>query len=283
MLIALVFIASVLFCVSALAWLAQGWLAQAWQRYRTAFTREAQHSVGEFFLFINPAHLWAINLLVSALVAFLAFVFTGAIWLAAGMGVGALAAPQWCIRYLRLRRRALFDEQLPDLLLALAGTLRAGSGVQTALKHIIPSSPIPLSQEFGLMLREQRMGVDFEQALVNLHARMPSEGMALIVSSLCIAAQTGGNLAETLEGIAHTQRSRLHLLARVRALTSQGRMQAWVMACLPLFLALALEWLDPVSMALFWHTPVGWGVIAVIVLLELAGVLFIRRIVSIDV
>src|SRR5690606_5646971 len=112
MLIALVFIASVLFCVSALAWLAQGWLAQAWQRYRTAFTREAQHSVGEFFLFINPAHLWAINLLVSALVAFLAFVFTGAIWLAAGMGVGALAAPQWCIRYLRLRRRALFDEQL---------------------------------------------------------------------------------------------------------------------------------------------------------------------------
>src|SRR3546814_2965235 len=127
------------------------------------------------------------------------------------------------------------------------------------------------------------MGVAFDDSRSGLYRRVPTEGAGLVVSSLKIAVQSGGNLAETLERIAATLRSRLHLLGRIRALTSQGQLQAWIMACLPFLLALALDWLDPQSMSMLWHSPVGWAVLGVIGILECAGVMFIRRIISIDV
>src|SRR5699024_6287771 len=113
--------------------------------------------------------------------------------------------------------------------------------------------------------------------------RVPTEGVQLVVSALHIAIQTGGSLAQMLERIAATLRARLHLQGRIRALTAQGRMQAWVMAILPVALAAVLSWLDPEGMEKLWTTPQGWLIIAVVVGLELAGLLLIRRIVSIQV
>jgi tight adherence protein B len=269
--------------VTVLTWFVQGWTAQAYQRYRAAFKKEAKARLSEFFLFVDPAQLWLANVAACAGLMLVIYAVLGSAWLAVVAGALMLIAPQWAIARLRRLRLVRFDEQLPDLLLSLAGALRAGSGVQSALRHIVVQAPSPLAQEFGLMLREQRMGVSFEQALAQLYKRMPTEGTGLVVSSLKIAAQSGGNLAETLERIATTLRARLHLLGRVRALTSQGRLQAWVMACLPFALVLVLERLDPDAMALLWQTPLGWSVIGIVACLELIGVMFIRRIVNIEV
>ena len=133
------------------------------------------------------------------------------------------------------------------------------------------------------MLREQRIGVSFDTALDNLNARMPSEATALVVASLRVAAQTGGNLAEALEGISETLRARLQLQGKVRALTAQGRMQAWIVGSLPILLAVVLDYMEPEAMALLWHTPLGWGVLLVVAVLETTGVVMIRRIVNIDI
>ena len=97
-----------------------------------------------------------------------------------------------------------------------------------------------------------------------------------------IAAQTGGNLAEALESIAQTLRAQLQLQAKLRALTSQGRLQAWIVGALPLLLLAVLDRLEPEIMRLLWHTPMGWGVLAIIAVLETAGVVLIRRIIRID-
>lgn len=265
------------------AWFAQRWLANGASRYRTVFTSTAEHRLSEFFLFLDPAQLWRANLMVCIAVAIVAALLTGS-WALVLITAGfMLMFPKWVIGYLRKRRMARFDEQLPDLLLSLAGALRAGSSVQAALRHIVPQAPAPLSQELGLALREQRMGVSFSQAMSNLYLRMPGEGCGLVVSSLSIAIDNGGNLAETLERIAMTLRARLQLRARVTALTSQGRLQAWIMACLPLGLAVVLDQLDSQTMALLWHTPSGWIVLAVVAVLELAGIMLIRRIVDIQV
>ncbi|HEY9460858.1 MAG TPA: type II secretion system F family protein [Paralcaligenes sp.] len=279
----IVFLLCMVVLVAALAWIAQDWANRAYQRYQTAFEKEAKARLSEFFLFFDPAQLWLVNVILCTCLVATIFVVSGAPWLAGCAGAMALVMPQYVIARMRRRRLAHFDEQLPDVLLALAGALRAGSGVQAALRHIVAQAPNPLAQEFGLMLREQRIGVSFEQALTELYVRVPTEGTGLIVSSLKIAVQSGGNLAETLERIAGTLRARLHLLGRVQALTSQGRLQAWVMAGLPFGLALVLDRLDPESMALLWSTPLGWAVIAVILGLELLGILFIRRIVDIQV
>lgn len=265
------------------AWLAQQWLADGASRYRTIFTRTAEHRLSEFFLFLDPAQLWQANLIACAAVVLAMVLFTSSWMLTLAAAGSMLMVPKWAIGYVRKRRLARFDEQLPDLLLSLAGALRAGSSVQAALRHIVPQAPAPLSQELGLVLREQRMGVSFSQAMSNLYLRMPGEGCGLVVSSLNIAIHNGGNLAETLERIALTLRARLQLRARIIALTSQGRLQAWVMACLPLGLALVLDHLDPQTMALLWHTPTGWVVLAVVAVLEFAGIVLIRRIVDIQV
>ncbi|NYT85856.1 type II secretion system F family protein [Pollutimonas harenae] len=264
-------------------WFLQKWLSKAYVRYQRAFQRQTSERLDEFFLFVDPAQLWMANLSLCTVLIAVVYGLTGGVAWAVLSGVISLLLPQYGIGRLRKRRVRRFDEQLPDLLQALAGALRAGAGLQSALRHIVAQSPAPLSQEFGLILRQQRMGVGFEQALADLYRRMPFEGTGLVVSALTIAAQSGGNLAETLEGIAATLRARLRLLDRVQALTSQGRLQAWIMAGLPPILAIVLHYLDPDAMQALWKTPAGWSVLATVVVMEVVGIWFIRRIVAIQV
>ena len=98
-----------------------------------------------------------------------------------------------------------------------------------------------------------------------------------------IANETGGGLAETLERTAHTLRSQHAMDLKIRALTAQGTLQAWVVGLLPLFLLWVLNHMEPDAMALLWTTRLGWGVIAVVLIMEFIGVLLIRRIVAIDI
>src|SRR5690606_24394063 len=96
-----------------------------------------------------------------------------------------------------------------------------------------------------------------------------------------VAGHTGGSLADTLEQISRTLRTRLQLMGKVRALTSQGRMQAWIMGGLPPLLIAALYRLDPVTMEGLWTTPAGWAVLLLVGVLELLGTTQVSRIVTI--
>ncbi len=269
-------------CVMVLAWQAQSWFTPALRRYRALYTQEAGVRLGELFLFIDPAQLWVGAVAGAVMVATLTFAATASGILAAATGAAALRAPRILVDGLRRRRARRFEQQLPMALLMLASALRAGVALPTGLRHMVEQGSAPLAQEFGLMLREQRLGVPWDQALENLNTRMAADSTALVVAAMRIAAQTGGNLAEALESIAQTVRARLQLQAKLRALTSQGRMQAWIVGALPLLLLVVLDRLEPEIMGLLWRTPLGWAVLAVVAVLETAGVLLIRRIVRID-
>lgn len=274
---------SVFTVASILFWFVQSWTERGFTHYQSAFKKQARKDLGDMFLFLDPGQVWFAGLFLCAAVSVLIYLFTDSLILSSCAAGISLVFPPRALSHVRHRRLQRLEQQLPDMLLALAGALRAGSGVQSALRHTVDYASAPLSQELGLMLREQRMGVAFEQALNNFYSRVPTEGVSLVVSTLKIAGQSGGNLAETLERISVTLRTRQHLLGRVRALTSQGRMQAWVMASLPPGLAFVLHWLDPDAMSALWRTPVGWAVLLLIITLESVGIFFIRRIVQIDV
>jgi len=270
-------------CAALLTWLACHDGRRMLAAYRAAFTTQTRIRLGELFLFINPGRVWTLSLTLCVLAALTAIALTGSLMLAVVAASAALMLPRWLSIRWRRQRLKRFDAQLPDTLAALAAALRAGAALPGALRVIVSEADAPLAQEFGLMLREQRLGVPFEDALANLYTRMPTQGTGLVVAVLRIAAQTGGNLADTLERIAATLRSRSQLQGRVQALTAQGRMQAWVLAGLPPLLLLVLTRLEPEAMATLWHTPLGWGVLATVAVLEALGVVWIRRIVSIDV
>lgn len=269
--------------VATLVWLVQAGLKHAYASYRASFTDQAQIQLSEVFLFLDPVQLWFLTVFMSAGLGTMAYGLMQSIALALFVAGLALFCPPWLMRWLRQRRATQFENQLPDLLLSLAGALRAGAGLQSALHTIVAQSPAPLAQELGLVLKEQRVGVPLEHALSSLRQRMPGEGTQLLVSALTIAMHTGGNLAETLERIGHTLRARLHLLGRIDALTAQGRMQAWVMAGLPVLLGMVLTGLEPGAMQVLWHTPIGWGVLIVVGVLETSGIFLIRKIVRIQV
>lgn len=266
----------------AAVWVALDLLVRGWQHYENRLKEDARIQLDEFFLFLDPAHLWvALTLTGGAAGALLAWL-SGQWWLGLLMLGLTLSVPRAALRWFRIRRTLRFDEQLPELIQALAGALRAGSGLQPALRHIVAQSPAPLSQEFGLLLREQRMGLTFQEALAHLRRRMPTEACSLVVSALGVAAQNGGSLSETLEGIAQTLRARHHWHGRVRALTAQGRLQSWIMAGLPLVMIAVLYRLEPEAMRLLWTTIPGALVLAAIIALEAVGIFLIQRIMAID-
>jgi len=255
-------------------------LMQAW---RTRFTRETGFHLRELFLFVDPTHLYALNLALTLLV-------TGGIWLAVGSFTLALivavllaVSPGVIFRWLRARRIERIESQLPDALQMLAGTARAGLSLPAAIRQVTTELSPPLSQEFMLLQHEQRVGVSMDDALENLSFRVPAQPIKLMVSAMRIASETGGGLAETLERTATTLRSQHAMELKIRALTAQGKLQAWVVGLLPVFLLWVLTRMEPDAMALLWTTRIGWGVLAAVIVMEIIGVLLIRRIVSIDI
>src|SRR5690606_4611110 len=168
--------------------------------------------------------------------------------------VAIILAPKLLVAYMKKKRARTFEEQLPDALLMVAGSIRAGAGLNVARESMVSDTRPPISQEFELMLREQRLGVDLDTALQNMEKRMPIQDFIMVVAGMRISREVGGNLAETLEGIADTLRKKLTMEGKIQALTAQGRMQGIVMTCLPLFLMFILKHMEPEAMAPLFNT-----------------------------
>jgi tight adherence protein B len=122
--------------------------------------------------------------------------------------------------------------------------------------------------------------VSFDDALRRLETRADLPAIRLMAAAFRVAGTSGGNLAQALEGIAQALRGQLLAQGRLKALTAQGRMQAWVLSALPLMLGVALYFLRPQQMARLWQTDTGWALMAVIAGLQMLGWLMIRRILA---
>ena len=266
-----------------LAWFAVDLGTVTLAHYRAQFTKRAKFRAQEFFLLVDPKKLFAANLAVMALGTLLAWMLTGSVLLAVPVFFALAMLPRMGYAWMRKRRLRQFEQQLPDALMMLCGSLRAGASMSSAIQQMASEAQNPLAQEFSLVLREQRLGVSMEQSLNNLSRRVPTQTTVLVVSAMRIASETGGGLAETLERSSHTIRSRLQMEGKIEALTAQGKMQAWVVGSLPILLMLVLNQMEPDSMAMLWHSRIGWATLVVIAFLETMGVYLIRRITAIDV
>ncbi len=255
-------------------------LLQAW---RERFTRETGFHLRELFLFVDPARLYVLNLALTLLGAITTWMLSASVLLALAAATVLALSPSLIFRWLRARRIAQIEQQLPDALQMLAGTARAGLSLPAALRQVSTELAPPLQQELLLIQHEQRLGVSLDDALENLARRIPAQPVKLMVSAMRIANETGGGLAETLERTANTLRSQHAMELKIRALTAQGKLQAWVVGLLPIFLLWVLERMEPEAMSQLWTSALGWGVLAAVIVMEFIGVLLIRRIVAIDI
>jgi len=251
--------------------------------YRRRFTDNARSKLEEAFLFFDPHKVFSVAVIGAVVGPILLWFVTGSFVLAVGALILAIALPRVAFAVINKRRRAQLVAQLPDVLLVLSGSLRAGTSLQIALDIAIRETPKPLSQELGVVVREQRLGVALEDALETMAARLKLPEVELVVAAMTIARDVGGNLAETFDRLANTLRQKAQMEGKIRSLTSQGKLQGWIVGLLPVFLMLVLSKMQPDAMAPLFEPWLGWIVLGVIGVLEFIGFLMIRKIVTIDV
>ncbi len=264
-------------------WIALQGVRALLARQRSELETSSKTTLADMFIFIDPTKLFYYNVAALIVVPTFVWLFTGNPVFVTGAAIAALVLPKYYIVMLKSRRLKRFEEQLPDALLMISGAMRAGASLNVALESMIKEQKPPLSQEFELMLREQRLGVDFDQALVNMEKRNPLQDFSLVVSGLRISREVGGNLAEILESLAHTLREKATMEGKIRSLTAQGKMQGLIMSCLPLLMMAALNWIEPKAMGTMFTTLFGWITLAIIIVMIIVGYMFIRKITTIDV
>ncbi len=194
-----------------------------------------------------------------------------------------LLLPAALARSLRQRRRRQLLHQLPDCLDLLAASLRSGLGLLPALQHLVTHQRPPLAQELGLVIRKQRLGSTLESALEDMHRSVGGAEVALFVTAVIVVRQLGGNLSEIVARLGQTLREKQAIEDKIAALTSQGRLQARIVGLLPLALLVVMTRMDPKAMHLMYTTTQGWAALLVLVVLEIVGLLLLRRIVRVDV
>jgi tight adherence protein B len=252
------------------------------EEYERRYSVKGSRELGEMFLFVSPRQLLVLNICIVAVLLLLGLLVFNAI-VAGLLSLVGVILPTYLIRYYRRRRIRRFEGQLVDALDQMAAALRAGLSLQQAMDNVGKEADPPLGQELGLTFRELKLGVPMDEALNNLSARVSSDDLRLVTTASNICRQLGGNMAEMFETIAQTVRERFRLEGRIRALTAQGKLQGWVVSSMPIILGLVLNWMRPDLMQPMLHSWFGVGLVASIAVMELLGILFIRRIVAIDI
>jgi tight adherence protein B len=191
--------------------------------------------------------------------------------------------PRRIVQWLWDKRIQTFEDQLLDALTFMSNGLRSGLSLIQSMEMVVEELANPISQEFGLVLSQQRVGVSFEEALLNLESRIGSEDVQIMVTSINILRQSGGNLSETFETIAHTIRERKKVEGKIRSLTAQGIAQAVIIILMPFALGFILWTFDHQLIARLWQTWLGWLLIAIMLFLQTVGALIMRRVVMIRV
>jgi tight adherence protein B len=199
------------------------------------------------------------------------------------LAVVACLLPVTILRRNRTKRVLQLERQLPDAADLIARALRAGHSFPAALGMVGEELPEPLGGEFALVFDEINYGVSMNDALLNMVSRVPVEDLRYFVIAVLIQREAGGNLAEILGSIAGIIRERLKLLGKVRVLSAEGRLSAWVLGVLPFAILGLLTVLNPGYISVFWTDPAGVQLAGVAITMMLFGILWMRKVVRIHI
>ena len=181
----------------------------------------------------------------------------------------------------RKKRLNRFLQLLPDALDLMSRGLSAGHAFTEALQMVSTEMPEPIATEFRKTYDEQNLGLSLKLALENLAQRVPLLDLRMCITAILIQRETGGNLAELLEKVAHTIRERFRIMEDLKTLTLSSRWSAWLLCALPIFLAVYVSIMNPDYMQVLWHDPRGHKLIAVASIMQVLGMLMVKKIMTI--
>lgn len=255
----------------------------AWERYSENFTNTADNQLQKLFVFTDSRKLLFLFVGSLLLIPTLLVYMGQSPVLILIVVCAILASPKIIMNHLAEKRRNAINMALPAALQQISGAMRAGSTFTTAIQAMVAEQEGPISQEFSLMLREQRLGSRLEEALENLGERVQTEEMDLVISAALIAQDVGGNLSEILHRLSDTIRRKLEMEGKIKALTAQGVLQGRVVTMLPFLVLGALMFIEPEATRAIYKGLLGWMFLAVIAVMQIIGGSMIRKIVRIEI
>jgi tight adherence protein B len=246
------------------------------------FIKKLDQFIRQAGVHITVSRLFVFSALAGVLALFAALTLMNVVVAIIPTAIAAML-PYLYVSVLRRKRLRKINAQLPDTLDLLGRSLAVGHAFSEALNQVASEMPDPIATEFRIVFEEQKLGLSTKAALDGLSERVPLTDLRLCITAMHIQRETGGNLAEILEKVAQTIRERFKLMEDFRTLTTSSRGSAWILCALPFAIIFLLTIINPDYMSLLLHDPRGHYVIAAAVLLQIMGMLTIRKILAIRV
>jgi len=199
------------------------------------------------------------------------------------LGLAGYFGPWGIVLYMRYKRLDAIDNQLVDSLLLMSNGLKAGLSLQQAMELVVREIKPPISDEFGRMVKEIHLGRLTDDALRRFRERVPLEDVNIAIEAILTLRETGGNLSETFDVIAHTITERKKVQGKIKSLTAQGMSQGVLVCLMPWGMMLLFSMLDASYMAPFFTTALGWMMITTVFVLDAAGMYLMFHLVKVDV
>ncbi|MFT6068891.1 MAG: tight adherence protein B [Bacteriovoracaceae bacterium] len=218
------------------------------------------------FFLVGVSVNWTLGFIVGCLFSFLGF-----------------KLPKPIINHMVQKRMKAYSLQMVDGLQLLANGLRAGLSVPQSLGMVVDELPPPLSQEFNMILQQNRIGVPLDECFEGLTKRMPTEDNDMFVASVNILRETGGNLAETFDTIVDVIRERVRLQQKIDTYVAQGMFQGYTIFAMPWLLGAVYTISDPASMMPLFTQPIGIIMLIMAIALDFVGLWVIMKVVKIKV
>lgn len=242
------------------------------------------------FIKVNPDHITFALLFLSFGLSIIALGMMGIMgywswgfFLATVLTIIGWKIPIPVIDYLVEKRIKAYQNQMIDALTLLANGIRAGLSMNQSIGMVVDEMPAPISQEFNIILQQNRVGVPLEECLENLGKRIPLEDNDMFVTSINILKETGGNLAEVFDTIVGVIRERIRLQQKIDTYTAQSMVQGIVLFAMPFFIGLVYVASDPKSVETMFTTPLGIFLTMTAIILDVVGGIVILKIARIRV
>lgn len=241
-----------------------------------------QRTIDQSGLKLTVGTLVLASALTAAVAFYLVHTFLHLTLVAAVVGAVAACLPFVYVRYRRSQRLLKFEEQFPEAIDLLSRALRAGHAVTTGLAMVAEELPEPIGPEFQTLYDQQNFGLPLSQALKNFGDRLVILDARFFVTAVLTQKEAGGNLSEVLDNLATIIRERFKVKRQVRVISAHGRITGWVLSALPASLGLFFAMANPEKYSSFYRDPLGMQLIGGALLLQLVGVLIIKKIVNIE-
>ena len=231
----------------------------------------------------TPGGVVMMSLMAALIVGFTARIFVANPLVAPLAGLAASTTPFLWLKYRKSKRLKRFEEQFPEALDLLSRAIRAGHAFQTAMGMVADEMPDPVGPEFKKTFDQQNFGLPLRDALNELSQRLGLLDVRFFVTAVLIQRDTGGNLSEILDNLAHVVRERFKIQRQVRVHTAHGRFTGYVLLALPAALAVALSVINPDHMQLLFHERMGQVMLMGAIVMQSIGFVWIRKVIKIEV